>query len=405
MKLAVLGAGVAGITTAFELVEDGHEVTVFERRQTSAEGASFATGGLLAPEWAAAQAELEWQQTSAPGRRRPWWSILRTGRPSTRSNPGPLLLEMARYSMARLSDLSERLMLSTEHQQGLMALWKNPSDQPVADKLQGLLKTSGCECHAATPEQARGLEAALNRDASLAGALVVPEAWSANCRQFTLQLKAHALQSGCRFEFGVDVLGIQDDPGRQGVWLVSDRKDATTERFDAVVLCTGSATPALLRTFGAHLPMDTWVAHALSGPTREPLDAPLATVHDIQRGITMARAGLRVRVSGPAMPVSRQPRADAAFKPLYAALNEWFPGALRVGVAGGVQEWSGQIARTPDALPLLGPSGWPGIWLNTAHGMNGWLLACGCARAIADQLAGNTPAQDLTPFLPQRFRD
>lgn len=400
----MLGAGVVGVTTAFELIEDGHEVTVFERGQTAAEGASFATGGLLAPEWAAAQAELEWEQKCAPGRRRSWWSMLRPGRPPTCANPGPLLLELARHSLARLSEVSERLMLSTEHQEGLMAIWRNPSGKPVADKLQGLLKTSGCACQAATPEQARGLEAALNPETSLAGALVVQEAWSANCRQFTLQLKAHALQAGCRFEFGVDVLGIQHDPGRQGVWLVSDRKDATTERFDAVVLCTGSATPALLRPFGLHIPMDTWVAHSLSGATREPLDAPLATVHDIQRGITMSRAGQRVRVSGPAAPASRQPRPDAAFKPLYDALNDWFPGALRTGVAGGVQEWNGQIARTPDSLPLLGPSGLPGIWINTAHGMNGWLLACGCARAIANQLSGHMSEQDLTPYLAQRFR-
>ena len=392
-----------GVTTAFELIEDGHDVTVFERRQTAAEGASFATGGLLVPEWAAAQAALEWEQTYAPGRRRTWWSMLRPGHAPAHADPGPVLLEMARHSLERLAKLSEQLMLSTEHQQGLMALWKGNAGKPVAEKLQALLKAWDCECHLATPEQARGLEAALNPGAPLAGALVIPEAWSANCRQFTLQLKAHAQKAGCRFEFGVDILQVQRDADQLGVRLVSDRKDATAERFDAVVLCTGSAAPSLLRPLGVNLPMETWVAHALSGSAREPLDTPLATVHDIQQGITMARAGQRVRVVGSVVRASHQPRPEVAFKPLYAALDDWFPGALRIGVAGAVQEWSSQIARTPDALPLLGPTGLPGVWINTAHGMHGWLLACGCARALADQLTGNAPAMDLTPLLAQRF--
>ena len=61
MRLAVIGAGVVGVTTAYELTEDGHEVVVFERHSTAAEGASFANGGLVAPEWIAAQAGAQWR--------------------------------------------------------------------------------------------------------------------------------------------------------------------------------------------------------------------------------------------------------------------------------------------------------------------------------------------------------
>ena len=49
MKIAVIGAGIIGVTTAYELACDGHEVTVLERRGAAAEEASFANAGLVAP--------------------------------------------------------------------------------------------------------------------------------------------------------------------------------------------------------------------------------------------------------------------------------------------------------------------------------------------------------------------
>jgi len=49
MRVAVIGAGIIGITTAWELARDGHEVTVFERRGAAAEESSFANAGVVAP--------------------------------------------------------------------------------------------------------------------------------------------------------------------------------------------------------------------------------------------------------------------------------------------------------------------------------------------------------------------
>jgi D-amino-acid dehydrogenase len=57
MKIAVIGAGIVGVTTAYELAVDGHDVTVFERRGAAAEEASFANAGVISPSclalWAA----------------------------------------------------------------------------------------------------------------------------------------------------------------------------------------------------------------------------------------------------------------------------------------------------------------------------------------------------------------
>lgn len=400
MKLAVLGAGVVGVTTAYELAQDGHSVTVFERRQTAAEEASFSPGGLLAPEWTAACAALAWEQANE--RQHSWWSKLLGKRSPIAPNPGPALLAMACHSLERLSQLSEHLMPSFGEQQGLMTVWRDPSVHPVAARLQSILADYGCKSLLTDAEHARNLEAALNPDITLAGSLVVPETWSANCRQFVLQLKAHAQHAGCRFRFATEVLGIQHIPGQRGIRVLSTQQDASIEPFDGVVLCAGEATRGLLKPYGLDLSMETRVAHAVSGLIREPLDAPSATIHDLQQGITIARTGQWVRAVGPALRASRLPRAGAAFKPLYESLSDWFPGALRTGVSGAVQEWSGTVTTTPDALPLLGPSGVPDVWINAGHGMHGWLLACGCAKVLANQLSGRPPEVDITAFQAQR---
>src|ERR1043166_10167301 len=62
MKVAILGAGVIGVTTAWYLANDGHEVTVIERRDGVARETSFANAGLIAPghvyAWASPRAPM-----------------------------------------------------------------------------------------------------------------------------------------------------------------------------------------------------------------------------------------------------------------------------------------------------------------------------------------------------------
>jgi D-amino-acid dehydrogenase len=63
MKVAVIGAGIIGITTAYELAADGHEVTVFERRSAAAEETSFANAGVVAPGYV-----TPWAAPGMPGK-------------------------------------------------------------------------------------------------------------------------------------------------------------------------------------------------------------------------------------------------------------------------------------------------------------------------------------------------
>lgn len=399
MKLAVIGAGVVGVATAYELTEDGHQVTVFERHSTAAESASFANGGLIAPEWIASQGASRWQAEQSQTLRS-LWRRLRSGKAPVRPNPAAALLALARHSNDRLLALNERHQLSLDSHQGLMIVWRNERDASQATSLHTQLREWETECALLGPDQARELEAALSPETPLHSALVLSAAWSANCRQFTLQLRSMAQQRGCRFEFGTEVQRLETG---DGIRVVCASPSDGVERFDGVVLCTGSAGGDLLRPMGIRLPIENTVGHSISAPVREPLDAPLSVVMDPHQRVTIARMGQRVRVSSVSPPGGSLTKSPAEILRLYAVLNDWFPGAIRLGGAGSVQEWCGHLASTADDLPLLGDAGLPGVWLNMGHGMHGWSMACGSARALADKLSGRESSIDLEPFRPDRL--
>lgn len=399
MRLAVIGAGVVGVTTAYELACDGHEVTVFERGNTAAEGASFANLGLLAPTWIAAQFSAQWQhdQPSGVGA---WWHRLRRARPTPDTDPGTALLDLANLGTRRLDDLCNALQLSVDSHRGMVVVWREAREDKRAEDLIAHVRAAGGTCHLMPAEQVREQGSVLSHNTPLQGALVMPDVWSVNCRQFTLLLRAQAQQRGCRFEFGHTVKAIETG---SDIRVFSDKAPQGTDRFDGVVLCAGAASSGLLRPLGVRLPLSDWVGPSLSAAANEPLEALLAVVHDLQHRVSIARMGHRIRVSGPAERVGRSAPATQDFKTLYAVLNDWFPGAIRYGSAAGIQEWSARVSAPPDNLPVIGASGHPGVWINTGHGMHGWVTACASARLLADSVAGQGSEIDPTPYRTTRW--
>ena len=415
MKIAVIGAGVTGVTSAFELSADKHEVTVFDRHQTAAEGTSFANGGLIVPGWQAlcgspdGLAQLFRPGTSTTGALQlgswptgaTWRWIWRWHRARKNLDRQVALFQLVRYSQERLSTVTEDLALEHDRQQGVILLWRTEREAELSRAALPQLKERGLVARELDEATARLREPALCAETKLCGALELPDATHANTRQFTLLLKNKAMQNGCRFEFGRAVDRIEA-PSAQGVTLLLS--DGQSERFDQVVVCAGQASARLLRPLGLDLPLQPVYAHSISAAVREPLDAPLSAVLDTRHQVSIARLGQRVRVAGGALLGGQRTQAsEAELKRLYRVLMDWFPGAARLGgPKGSVQEWVGAQATLPDDLPMVGQSAVARIWLNLGHGAHGWSMASGCARALADQLGGHATDIDLGTVSPTR---
>ncbi|WP_298211384.1 FAD-dependent oxidoreductase [Acidovorax sp.] len=410
MKIAIVGAGIIGVTTAYELAHDGHEVTVFEQRSAAAEEASFATAGLLAPHllspWAVPGfghvVRLMGPQATlrlAGGLTRDNWAWLRRWRRATRANSAPAatLERLAQYSQGRLQAIASQHELDFEASEGRLVLLRTEQERAQLQPALQVLRDSGvalCEIDADT---ARQIEPGLSPEAPLAGAIHLPDARAGNCRLFAQMLRQGTQGAGVHFVFNTRVERISSSP--IGVAL---QGEPDLRRFDAVVLCAGMASATLMPALGLHLPMAAVYGYSVSAPLREATHAPRASVVDAAQQISITRLGQRVRIAGGAeLAGADAEHHTATLQRLYRTLNDWFPGGAQL--SSGLQIWRGARPLLPDGAPVVGASGVPGLWLNTGHGASGWALACGSARAVADLIAQREPEVSLEGLGMRRF--
>ena len=416
MKIAIVGAGIIGVTTAYELAADGHEVTVFERRGAAAEETSFANAGVVAPgyvtPWAApgmpakvlrylfsrhAPVKLQWPLSARDLAWMARW--LGACNPSTYLANRARMQRLAFYSRARLHQLTEQLGLDYERSPGYTVLLRSAKDQQLVQPGLQVLREAGTRFLELDNAATRAIEPALSRDTDFAGAIHLPDDGVGNCRQFALLLRRQAERLGAQFRFNTTVARVT--PGLRPQLMLA--ATPAPEAFDAVVLCAGVAGAALLRPLGLKLPMAAVYGYSISAPLREPLNAPRSAVMDERYKVAISRLGMRVRVAGSAeIGGTLAHKRPAALQTLYKVLHDWFPGAAQI--SGGVQEWKGARPMLADGPPLLGASGLAGVWLNLGHGSSGWALGCGSARAVADMLATRTPEVDLEGLGISRLR-
>lgn len=426
MRVAVVGAGIVGACTAFELAADGHEVIVYERRASVAAETSFANAGVLAPgyvtPWAApgmprkVLAQLFSRHAAVRLRagalsQLPWlWAWWRACRRSVHEANRSAMQRLARYSRERQADLTQRLHLDYEQAQGLLVLLRRERDVARAATGLELLARLSVAHKLIGPDEARRIEPALNPATALAGAIHLPADGVGNCRQFAHAIKARAQQIGATFLFDHAVRRIV--PGERPELAVAvqvsgnDTRPEPPRPFDAVVVCAGVESTRLLAPLGLRLPLAPVWGYSVTAPIRHIDGAaprgPSSAVMDETYKVAISRLGSRVRVAGGAEIGGRADRMhDGPLETLYRVLDDWYPGAA---VLAKAQRWKGARPMLPDGPPLLGASGLPGVWLNIGHGSSGWALACGSARVCADLLLERPAAITLDGFDIGRWR-
>ncbi len=410
MKIAVIGAGIIGVTTAYELGRDGHEVTVFERRGAAAEEASFANAGIIAPgyvtPWAApgmpgkvlgqllarhASVRISWPLR---GSEIAWmWRWYRSCDLERYLRNRAHMRRLAFYSRARLHAIRGDLRLEYDRSDGYLVLLRNEGDRRLVQPGLQVLRDAGVAFRQLEPAQARLVEPALSMDTPFVAAIQLPDDEVGNCRQFALLLKNEAQRIGVRFRFNCAVEGIEPQAGP----TLKIQGEAAATPFDAIVVCAGVSSVHLLAPANIRLPLVAVHGYSLSATIKEPLNAPRSAVMDEHYKVAISRLGNRVRVAGVAeIGGSVRHKRAAPLRTLYKVLQDWFPGAA--STHNGSQEWKGARPMLPDGPPVVGASGRPGLWLNLGHGSSGWALSCGSARALADQIAGKAPEIDMQGF-------
>ncbi|MGD9479610.1 D-amino acid dehydrogenase [Shinella sp. G-2] len=415
MKVIVLGAGIVGVTSAYQLAKAGHEVTVVDRQPGPALETSFANAGEVSfgycSPWAAPgipMKAMKWLfMQHAPLILRPkvdmamlsWMTqMLRNCTSARYALNKSRMLRLADYSRVSLAALREETGIAyDERMQGTLQLFRTEAQLDASAKDVKALAADGIPYEVLDPEGCIRVEPALKHvREKIVGGLLTPKDETGDCFKFSNALAAKAAALGVTFRYGSIIRGLDVEGGRvTGVITAHGRLPA-----DAVVVALGSFSPLLVRPHGIRLPVYPVKGYSLTIPITDPARAPESTVMDETYKIAITRLGDRIRVGGMAeISGYTNDLGEPRRLTLQHSVTDLFPG----GDVSKASFWSGLRPMTPDGTPVIGPTKVAGLFLNTGHGTLGWTMSSGSARVVADLVSGKAPEIDARDLAVARY--
>ncbi|HYC43640.1 MAG TPA: D-amino acid dehydrogenase [Noviherbaspirillum sp.] len=412
-QVAVVGGGVVGVCTAYFLAEAGHDVVVIERHQNVAQEASFAHGGMVAPghaaPWASPGAPKQILshlfRSEAPVRLkatfdRTMWHWVRRWMAECELDRYRInrsrMQRLALYSRDVLRQMREYYQIDYEQTQGVLQLFRTEKDRQLAAPGIDLLAESAVPHQILDAEGVRVIEPALAPDTPLAGGIYLPQDETGNCPLFTKRLKQIASSIGVQFHFTSTVHAIETESRGVALQIDEGRYPA-----DAVVVAAGIDSANLLKPLGIHVPMYPVKGYSATAQIKNFDQAPQAAVVDEAYRVAITRLGGRVRIAGTAELGARSTELrDRALRTLLKVGSDWFPDAANYSQANF---WTGVRPMLPDGPPLIGATPVRNVFVNIGHGSNGWTMAAGAGKVLADIVSGYSPDIDMDGLTLSRY--
>lgn len=400
-RVAVLGGGVTGVTTAYALAKRGVDVTLIERHRYAAMETSYANGGQLsashAEVWnhkATILNALKWMaRRDAPLLLHPWpsWHKLSwfaeflAAMPAYERNT----IATARMAIAAREHLfawAKEENIAFDHRRaGILHVYRERAGFERAAEVSRLLAQGGLERRAVTRQEMRAIEPTLQGD--FYGGYYTDSDSTGDIHKFTSGLADACVRRGVACRYGAEVTALAREHGKVRI-SVGDGVGEDSTLFDVVVICAGTASRALAASLGDHVnvyPVKGYSITVQLDDTASRVAAPCVSLLDDATKLVSSRLGEdRLRVAGTAEfnGINHDIRADR-IRPLLQWVEQCFPGINTRKVI----PWAGLRPMLPDMLPKVGPGKAPGVYYNTGHGHLGWTLAAATAEMVAQQVA------------------
>lgn len=414
MKVVVLGAGIIGVSTAWYLREQGHEVTVVDRQPDAALETSFANGAQISvcfcEPWANAGAPFKvakWLlRDDAPLLFRPkldpqqWkWglSFLTQCTDAAFERNVQQLVALGRYSHEALKGLVAQTGIEYNRlERGILHFFGTQADFDAGAEGAELMRRYGVDRRVLSREEVFKIEPALaGAPQHVAGGTYTPSDESGDARVFTQKLAQRAAELGVQFLYHHDVLGFDAAGDRVNGVQVRDRDSGriTTLAADQYVAAMGSYTAPLLRPLGVHLNIYPAKGYSATMKLKQPEKASVVSLLDDARKIAISRLGDSIRIAGTAELAGFDTRLDTPTakvrcQALVDRFEELFPG---VADTRETNFWTGLRPSTPTNIPYIGRSKLANLWVNAGHGTLGWTHGAGSGRALAELMNGRRP--------------
>jgi len=423
MHVVVVGGGVVGVTTAYELNRRGHQVTVLERHpiagnETSKGNAAQRSYGVVYP-WADPAMvfrALPWLvQKDAPLKMKmpPSLDAIRFMFATLRYAWSPGLFGLNRRAMLRLGMHSRERFLALEQEldlafdgahKGLLHLASTPEALEGYRAIHRLLSEMGVASRVLTPDQVREAEPGMSTSGPLYGALSYDTDGTGDCHLFSRELARACESRGVSFRYQVEAEHLLADRNRVS-GIVLHREDGTRETLeaDAFVISAGCWSNQLVEPLGLRLPVYPVKGYSITVPLQDPEHAPASTVHDDYYKVVSTRLGNRLRATGfVELADFNRDIPQARIATIRKSVDTRFPGCADLDQA---ETWTGFRPMTPDGPAIIGRGPRDNLFLNTGHGTFGWTLSAGSADVIAQLVDGEEPAVCLDAFRPGRFAE
>ena len=407
MHILVLGAGVAGITTAWQLLKDGHEVEVVDAEPEAAEFTSFGNAGLIAPGHAYA-----WASPRAPGmmlrslwrndqaiRFKPgidpklWsWTMKFLGQCTAEKAAATTAIKarLCLYAQAMLHEVvAETGVTYDRNTGGCLYFYGTPERYEFAAKRADVLRQAGVRIDALDRAAVVKLDPGLaDAKDQIAGALHAVTDESGDCRLFTKALADVCRRKGAKFHYQTRITEIVAEDREVSVV----RTDKGALKADAYVLSLGVFSPHLVRKLGIRLPIYPVKGYSMTVPITDRNAVARLAGMDEDNLLAYCPMGERMRITATAE-ISGYSRTHRPgdFAVMSRRIKEIFPRGLDFARAS---YWAGLRPMTPTALPIVDRSPFDNLWLNTGHGHMGWTMSHGCARILADLVRQRKPTID-----------
>ena len=416
MKVLVLGSGVIGVASAYQLALAGHEVTVVDRQPAAALETSYGNAGEVSPGYSA-----PWAGPGVPIKAVKWLlmqhrplvirpnidlNLVRWGIAMLRNctaaryelNKGRMV-RLAEYSRDCLKELRAQTGIRyDERMQGTLQLFRTQAqlDGTAADI--AILKRYGVAFELLDRAGFIRHEPALAHvQEKFVGGLLLPGDETGDCFKFTQNLAALAAKQGVQFRYGTRIQRLQL-AGKQIDGVVTD---AGTLKADAYLVALGSYSPLLLKNVGIRIPVYPVKGYSITVPIADASGAPESTVMDESHKVAVTRLGDRIRVGGTAELAGYTLKLhEARRQTLEHVVTDLFP---RGGDVSRAEFWCGLRPMTPDGTPVVGATRLPNLYLATGHGTLGWTMAAGTGRVIADVISGKKPGIDMDGLTVDRY--
>ncbi|MGQ1592426.1 D-amino acid dehydrogenase [Acinetobacter baumannii] len=409
----VIGAGITGVTSAYELSQLGYQVTVIDRHLYPAMETSFANGGQLS----ACNAEV-WNQKATVIKGFKWM----------RQKDAPLLLNpsfslhkyswlveflshiknyeantietvrLALLARKRLFDVAEKEQLQFDlEKRGILHMYHTKDDYDIAKRVNDVLNKGTLERYSVSPEEMKSIEPSLTGE--YFGGYYTPSDATGDIHKYSTSLAEKTKQYGVLYKFGLEVTDIKChadkvvlncQPSAEHPHL--SQTDSFQLEGDVLVVCGGVGSYQLADMIGERVNVYPVKGYSITVQLKDEKsvkNAPWVSLLDESAKIVTSRLGPdRLRVAGTAEfnGYNRDIRADR-IQPLVNWVNRNFDISTE-----HVVPWAGLRPMMPNMLPVVKQSKQSRVFYNTGHGHLGWTLSAATAVLVSQDIQQKYPA-------------